>query len=48
MLPNMGRQNFHNTVDGLPTVRSWFMGIPPFTPQIVLFAELSYSFLCNL
>ena len=25
MLPNMGRQNCHNTCDGLPTVRSLFI-----------------------
>lgn len=25
MLPNMGRQNFHKTCDGLPTVRSLFI-----------------------
>ena len=26
MLPNMGKQNFHSTVDGLPVVKSLFMG----------------------
>ena len=26
MLPNMGKQNFHSTVDGLPVVKSVFMG----------------------
>ena len=25
MLPNIGRQNCHNTCDGLPTVRSLFI-----------------------
>ena len=25
MMPNMGRQNCHNTCDGLPTVRSLFI-----------------------